>query len=233
MICRRSPTSRRPRAIIERRFLLARLIEDWASGRPDTSLARHGGGNAAHALSLAGSLARLIDSFDIENVPLDTSPSCSAARWPSISATCWPFSIPPHRISPAHRRPRQDRSASAPQPAARPRGAPYRARRPGAHHRRRLDRLGAGDSADDGRHRQPSQRRRGVTGPRPGSRRESWAALSPQDAQFGLKLLLERLGLDRSAVRLLPGIDRRRGNHARSRLLSEAMRPAATTDRWR
>ena len=33
----------------------------------------------------------------------------------------------------------------------------------------------------------------------------AWAALSPQDAQFGLKLLLDRLEVDRAAVQLLPG----------------------------
>src|SRR5512145_2419628 len=55
----------------ERRFLLARLIAEWAHGRPDTSLARLDAGSA-HVLSLATSLARLIDSFDIENIPLDS-----------------------------------------------------------------------------------------------------------------------------------------------------------------
>jgi len=53
----------------ERRFILARLVESWARARPETSLARHGAGSA-QALSLAASLAQLIDSFDIENIPL-------------------------------------------------------------------------------------------------------------------------------------------------------------------
>jgi ATP-dependent helicase/nuclease subunit B len=41
------------------------------------------------------------------------------------------------------------------------------------------------------------------------------------------------LGIERAAVQLLPGIDPNRRSRARSFVLGEAMRPAATTDRWR
>jgi ATP-dependent helicase/nuclease subunit B len=52
---------------------------------------------------------------------------------------------------------------------------------------------------------------------------------SPGHPQFGLKRLLGRLGIARSAVEQLtpPSAP------AREKLLSEAFRPAATTDRWR
>ena len=52
---------------------------------------------------------------------------------------------------------------------------------------------------------------------------------SPGHPQFGLKRLLGRLGISRNEVEALAAATA----PARERLLSEAFRPAATTDRWR
>ncbi len=58
---------------------------------------------------------------------------------------------------------------------------------------------------------------------------ESWAAVDETHPQFELKQLLEFLQLDRRQVQeLIPP-----RNPAREKLISETMRPAATTDRWR
>lgn len=76
---------------------------------------------------------------------------------------------------------------------------------------------------------------------------ESWAALEPTHPQFGLRRLLRRLGVERAAVQdwptvpvgVLPpdaapaGAGGRVEAEARVALISEAMRPAATTDAWR
>ena len=52
---------------------------------------------------------------------------------------------------------------------------------------------------------------------------------SPSHPQFGLRRLLDRLGISRDDVAILaPPVA-----PAREKLLSEAFRPAATTDRWR
>lgn len=60
---------------------------------------------------------------------------------------------------------------------------------------------------------------------------QSWAALDPAHPQYGLKSLLDRLGIGRDAVApLVPGPEPRAG---RVRLLAEAMRPAATCEAWR
>ncbi|MBL8644742.1 MAG: double-strand break repair protein AddB [Rhodospirillaceae bacterium] len=59
----------------------------------------------------------------------------------------------------------------------------------------------------------------------------SWNAIDPPHPQFGLKHLLKRFGLERDAVLLWPGCAGFR-HHARLRLVSELMRPAATTERW-
>jgi ATP-dependent helicase/nuclease subunit B len=217
----------------ERRFLLARLIAALARGRPDSSLARHDAGSA-HVLSLATSLARLIDSFDIENIPLDSLAELFRGEMADHQRdvldfldhvrTGYPRLLAGQgRIGPQQRRSRLiDREAelvgrggSAPTIAAGSTGSvPATARLMAAI--ARLDNgavvlPGLDQDLDDA----------------------AWAALSPQDAQFGLKLLLDRLGVDRAAVQLLPGIDQRRSGRARSFVLSEAMRPAATTDRWR
>ncbi|MBI5164277.1 MAG: double-strand break repair protein AddB [Magnetospirillum sp.] len=58
-----------------------------------------------------------------------------------------------------------------------------------------------------------------------------WAAVEASHPQFGMKRLLERLGVARDTVRpLTDGADPRR---ARLGLLSEALRPAATCEAWR
>ncbi len=66
---------------------------------------------------------------------------------------------------------------------------------------------------------------------------ESWASLPshPEHPQFGLAKLLSRLQVDRLAVRSLPAQDTAQQASAdlRARLISEALRPAATSHLWR
>jgi ATP-dependent helicase/nuclease subunit B len=64
---------------------------------------------------------------------------------------------------------------------------------------------------------------------------ESWNAISPahpEHPQFGLKKLLDALGVARKDVTLLPGTTRAARQQARAAFVSEAMRPAGTTERW-
>ncbi len=63
---------------------------------------------------------------------------------------------------------------------------------------------------------------------------ESWQTIGPEHPehpQFGLKKLLDALGLTRSAVVRL-GAAASPPARARTRLIAEAMRPAGTTERW-
>ena len=62
---------------------------------------------------------------------------------------------------------------------------------------------------------------------------ESWAALDDPHPQFGLKRLIEKIGVARSTVRDWPGPPADDPAPDRSALVREAMRPAATTDAWR
>src|SRR5262245_21162011 len=64
---------------------------------------------------------------------------------------------------------------------------------------------------------------------------ESWKAIAPahpEHPQFGLKKLLDALGVARKAVMLLPGAKPAPRHQARASFLSEAMRPDGTTERW-
>ena len=64
---------------------------------------------------------------------------------------------------------------------------------------------------------------------------DSWHALEPSHAQYGLKELLARLGVERADVDVWPELSAPAAAAAplaRPILVSEAMRPAPTTDHW-
>jgi ATP-dependent helicase/nuclease subunit B len=70
---------------------------------------------------------------------------------------------------------------------------------------------------------------------------DGWAAITPdaegrgghpEHPQFGLKRLIDRLGLDRRDIAVLPGADPGPRAAQRAAFVSEAMRPSATTARW-
>jgi ATP-dependent helicase/nuclease subunit B len=62
---------------------------------------------------------------------------------------------------------------------------------------------------------------------------EGWEEVEPSHPQYGLKQLLTRMGAARDDVALWPGAGETPEASARARLLSEALRPAETTERWR
>lgn len=61
---------------------------------------------------------------------------------------------------------------------------------------------------------------------------ESFAAAPQSHPQYGLKELLSKLGAGRKDVKLWPGCGITPTQMARTRFLSEAMRPAETTEKW-
>jgi len=63
---------------------------------------------------------------------------------------------------------------------------------------------------------------------------ESWAKVPvhPEHPQFGLRTLLDRLGLERNGVHVLPGSAPSPAQSGRATLIAEAMRPSGTTGRW-
>jgi ATP-dependent helicase/nuclease subunit B len=64
---------------------------------------------------------------------------------------------------------------------------------------------------------------------------DSWQTIvpgHPEHPQFGLKKLLDRLSIERSAVHALPGQPQDASSRARAELMAEAMRPSETTAKW-
>lgn len=61
---------------------------------------------------------------------------------------------------------------------------------------------------------------------------ESWRTLGAEHPQFGLKRLLDGLGLDRSRVQILPGCELNDDVTRRIHFVSEAFRPTPTIAHW-
>ena len=64
---------------------------------------------------------------------------------------------------------------------------------------------------------------------------ESWALLGdhPEHPQAGMAELLRKLGVERKDVAFVPGSEPNASARARLHLMSEALRPAESTERWR
>lgn len=62
---------------------------------------------------------------------------------------------------------------------------------------------------------------------------ESFAVLEPSHPQYNLKQLLDKMGITRGEVRIFGSMEAVQERTERLRLITEAMRPAATTDTWR
>ncbi|MFA7307505.1 MAG: double-strand break repair protein AddB [Hyphomicrobium sp.] len=63
----------------------------------------------------------------------------------------------------------------------------------------------------------------------------SWSGIvrdHPEHPQFGLKKLLDALGVERGAVLTLPGLASDAADRTRAAFVSEAMRPSSSTDQW-
>ncbi len=64
---------------------------------------------------------------------------------------------------------------------------------------------------------------------------DSWAdhvSKHPEHPQFGLKKLIDALGIDRGEIRTLPGVRTSPEKEGRAAFVAEAMRPSATTGKW-
>ena len=243
---------------LPRLFLLAGLMNEWARlpEAAEWQLAAHVRGHSGAALRLARSLARLIDQFDNEELPLaeigrllDDGPfwpdrpehRLAAQHFIAFLARRYPDELRRrHMLGPAQRRARLIR-LHAHWLKAHPPAAPVIAA--------------------------------GSTGSLPATAEllsiiaalptgcvvlpgldlfmdeDSWAVLEPGHPQYGMKRLLENLGVERAQVGVLDGEDHLPPPRAaavyaepppaadarasRQVLLSEALRPVETTDKWR
>ena len=238
---------------VERRLVLTGLVQRWSQtmrGRaqaassftPEALSAAAGAGTAAQATGLAAELGRLMDEVETEEVDLSKLaglvPETFSEHWQKtlqfleIVLAWWPEHLTERKLlSPMDRRNRLVR-AEAHRLAANPPKTPV---------------IVAGVT---GSIPATAELMRVVASLPNGALvlpgldldldAASWQAISqappapshPEHPHFGMKRLLEALGIEREAVRLLPGVGLSVTVGVRNRLLSEAMRPASTTERW-
>jgi ATP-dependent helicase/nuclease subunit B len=230
---------------VERDLALTRLVLAWseatarAGGRAGSELEAFAGTGArtpAQALKLARELARLMDTVEIEGVSLEKLgslvPDAFSEHWHTtleflkIITEHWPHHLAEHGVMSPMDRANRLMAAEAARLEAEAPPAPVIVA--------------------------------GVTGSVPAAMRlmaavarlpngalvlppvdltlddASWEAVGehPEHAQFGLKKLLDGLGIARTAVKPLPGNPPTPAQRARWALVCEAMRPAGTTERW-
>ena len=230
------PAAALPPAIqpLPRRFLLARLINEWAE-EDDSPLAALIRDHPGEAMKMAQALAALLDSFENGEIPFSEisrllqreSPQHRLAarsllrhvrqRYPEELKKAGLMGAAARRSELIHA---QARLLAASPPAAPVIAAGSTGTIPAA--AALMDviaRLPAGCVVLPGLDREMDE--------------ESWRALPPGHPQYGMKLLLERMRAHPSEVEDLPGLSRPESGPARVRLLSEAMRPAETAHLWR
>ncbi len=231
---------------IERRLVLTQLVLNWsqAKRRDDDvagflgpHLAAAGADTPAQAAHLAAELSRLMDMVETENVALDglaqLVPEEFSEHWQdtleflTIVTAAWPaYLTEKGLLSPSARRNRAILAEAARLAAAPPEGPVIVAGVTGSvpatiELMRQVAKLplsaivlpGLDQHLDD----------------------ESWETIAPdhpEHPQVGLKKLLDRLGIERKDVRLLPETDPTPAQANRAALVAEAMRPSETTGRW-
>ena len=240
---------------LERRLVLTRLVMAWFAAKareaeggglphlgPDPTA--HGADTPAKASHLAAELARLMDMVETEGVGLhslqDLVPDTFSEHWQKtlaflkILTEFWPAYLSERQlVSPAERRNRLIVAEAARLASSGSRGPVIVAGVTGSiPATAELMRQVA--SLDNGAIVLPSLDL--------DLDQESWEAIRPPDRrqighpehpQYGLKILLERLAIQRADVAVLGGGPLGEAERARQRIVSEAMRPAGTTSRWR
>lgn len=225
---------------IERRLVLTNLVMRWSQALHAASEASRtlnpGGSTPAQAARLAAELARLMDGIETEGISMDALttlvPEDFSEHWHKtlhflqIVREWWPAHLAERGLlSPADRRNRLIRAEAA-RLAAHPPLHPI---------------IVAGVT---GSIPAAAELMRVVAGlPRgaivlPGLDQSlddaGWAAIPrhPEHPQFGLAKLLAALGVAREQVAILTGADPSAEGRLRAAIVTEAMRPASTTDNW-
>ncbi|MGF7158659.1 ATP-dependent helicase/nuclease subunit B [Rhodoligotrophos appendicifer] len=215
---------------LERDLTLARILLEWSARNPDHLLGHTLTTGPAQSIKLAKSLGQLLAAFETEGLTLDMLGALRDGDYPEHRAAMVDFlsvvqDLLPHEFAQrgvigalARRNLLLEAEASrlaltlpnVPMIAAGSTGSiPATARLLSA-----ISRLPRGAVILPGLDQDLDD--------------HSWDQLPPQHPQYGLKMLLEKIGIDRQDVRVLPGCRPSR----RGRFLSEVMRPAETTELW-
>lgn len=248
---------------LERQLILTRLVLQWSDAlRANASHDRSAGAKPAslgaetpaQAANLARELSRLIDMVETEAVSLDGLAAIVredfSAHWQQtldfleIVTRMWPGYLAASNLMSAAERRNQLILAEAKRLAAMPPDGPVIIAGVTGSIPATVELMRSVASLPNGAIVLPGldleldeESWRAVTGDGK-SATGGWSATPPhpEHPQFGLKLLLDRLGLTRGDVAVLSRADTSsspaRARTARARLVTEAMRPSATTARW-
>ena len=213
-----------------RQLALAKLIIAWSEAEGGTR-------TPAQAAKLARELARLMDAMEIEDVdPLRMQslvPDTFARHWErtlqflTIVTEAWPAHLDEHGLVSKMRHDKHLVLAQARRLRAAPPGAPVIVAGVMSSVPAVTELLSVVAGLPNGALVLP--------GLDQALDEESWNAIvpaHPEHPQFGLKKLLDALGVRREDVQPLPGPAPDAPQRARAALVSEAMRPARTTERW-
>ena len=214
---------------IGRQLALAKLIIAWSE-------AQGGARTPAQAAKLARELARLMDAMEIEDVDparmQSLVPDAFAQHWErtlaflTIVTEHWPAHLEEHGLVSKMQHDKRLVLAQAQRLRAAPPGAPVIVAGVMSSVPAVTELLSVVAGLPNGALVLP--------GLDQSLDEESWASIAehPEHPQFGLKKLLDALGERREDVLALPGQKPGAALHARAALVSEAMRPARTTERW-
>lgn len=213
---------------MHRTLVLAQIIERHAEATGLTTMSQ------AQAIALAGELAALMDTFAAQDVPLsklqDVVHREFADHWKEtltfleVITDIWPQMLNSLGLMDPARRRADLIKATCKRWQDTPPGAIVAAGSTGSL-KATADMLKTIAGLDEG------------TVVLPGLDQQmdeaAWAACEPAHPQFGLKLLLSRIGMERHAVNVWTHGKTLPNAEARTRLVSEAQRPAETTDQWK
>jgi ATP-dependent helicase/nuclease subunit B len=234
---------------LERRLTLTQLILRWAEamrhaseqgGEGESSLAPFAGSGMstpAQAATLAAELARLMDMVETEGVSLDglaaLVPETFSAHWQrtldflKIVTNAWPAHLAEKGLLSAVGRRNAVIRAEARRLSAMPPKGPVIVAGVTGSIPATVELMRAVAALPNG----------AIVLPALDTALDdaSWDAIvpdHPEHPQFGLKTLLDGLGVRRRDVTTLPGADGSPSTGARAGFVAEAMRPSGTTERW-
>ncbi len=214
---------------LTRQLLLARAVLNWSQSKGDS---QNETGNVAQATALAGDLGRLLDQVQTERLSFsaleDLVPDEFSSHWQKtleflqILTEHWPGILKERgAIDSALHRNRLLESLTEKWQASPPDTPVIAAGSTGsipatADLLAVIARLPQGAVILPGLDRDLDD--------------DSWAAIGPTHPQYGMKHLLETLGVERAEVENWRAL--KTPSKSRARLLSDVMRPAETTDHW-
>jgi len=219
---------------IERRLALAKLVLRWSQAQADAGAA---GRTPAQSARLARELARLMDAMEIEDVDgtrlSALVPEQHAAHWGltltflEIVTAHWPAFLAERGLVSKMQHDKAQVLAQAHRWRQAPPPAPVIAAGVMSSAPAVTELLAVVAGLPNGALVLP-----GLDRTLDAASWERIVPAHPEHPQFGLKKLLDALGVRREDVLDLPGTAPSRRQKARARLVSEAMRPARTTERW-